>query len=58
MNLVNITKHSLYLTQAKLGSANSVTGANEIFVAQQLLEALKAFIDSYFSELHTYETQV
>ena len=36
MNLVNITKHLLYLTQAEFGSANSMTSADEIFVAQQL----------------------
>ena len=56
MNLVNITKHLLYLRKTEFGSANSMTSADEIFAAQQLFEALKAFKDSYFSELHTYET--
>ncbi|CAF2909990.1 unnamed protein product [Rotaria sp. Silwood2] len=56
MNLVNITKHLLYLTKTEFGSANSVTSADEFFAAQQLFEVLKAFKDSYFSEFHTYET--
>ena len=56
MNLVNITKHLLYLTQAEFDSANSTTSADEVFAAQQLLKALKAFKDSCFSELDTYET--
>ena len=58
MNLVNITKHLLYLTQEEFGSANPMTSVNELFAAQQLFEALKAFKDSYFSELHIYETRV
>ena len=56
MNLVNITKYLLYLAKTEFGSANSMTSVDEIFAAQQLFEALKAFNDSYFSELHTYET--
>ena len=56
MNLVKITKHLLCLTKTEFGSANSMTSADEIFAAQQLFEALKAFKDSYFRELHTYKT--
>ena len=56
MNLMNIAKHLLYLTQREVGYANCVPSADEIFVSQQLLEVLKAFKDSYFSEPHTWET--
>ena len=33
MNLVNITKHPLYLIQAEFDSTNSMTSADEIFAA-------------------------
>jgi hypothetical protein len=43
MNLVNIEKHLLHLTQSKFYFDNSPTSADEIFASQQLFEILKSF---------------
>ncbi|CAF0878160.1 unnamed protein product [Rotaria sordida] len=56
MNLLNIAKHLLRLTQTKYGSENSATTTDEIFVAERLFQVLKSFKGSYFSELYTYDT--
>ncbi|CAF4123095.1 unnamed protein product [Rotaria sordida] len=57
MNLLNIAKHLLYLAQTEYGARNSTTATtDEIFPAERLFEVLKSFKDSYFSELHTYDT--
>jgi len=56
MNLLNIAKHLLYLTQTEYGSENSSTTTDEILTAERLFEVLKSFKDSYFSELYTYDT--
>ncbi|CAF1224691.1 unnamed protein product [Rotaria sordida] len=56
MNLLNIAKHLLHLTQTEYGSENSATTTDEIFVAERLFQVLKSFTDSYFSELYTYDT--
>ncbi|CAF1484666.1 unnamed protein product [Rotaria sordida] len=56
MNLLNIAKHLLYLAQTKYGSGNFTTTTDEIFATERLFEVLKSFKDSYFSELHTYDT--
>ncbi|CAF1299200.1 unnamed protein product [Rotaria sordida] len=56
MNLLNIAKHLLRLTQTEYGSENSATTTDEIFVAERLFQVLKSFKDSYFSELYTYDT--
>jgi hypothetical protein len=56
MNLLNIDKHLLHLTQNEYGSENFATTTNEIFAAERLFEVLKSFKDSYFGELYTYDT--
>ena len=56
MNLLNIAKHLLYLAETEYTSDNSATTADEIFAAEQLLEILKSFKDSYFNELYSYDT--
>jgi len=56
MNLVNIVKHLLHLTQSEFYFDSSPTSADEIFAAQQLFEILKSYENSHFSELDTYET--
>jgi len=56
MNLVNIAKHLLHLTQMEFHFQNSTTSEDEILASQQLFEILKTFKDSYFNELHTYES--
>ncbi|CAF1485813.1 unnamed protein product [Rotaria sordida] len=56
MNLMNIAKHVLHLTQVEFYCENSPTSDDEILASQQLFEILKTFKDSYFNELHTYET--
>ena len=55
MNLVNVAKYLLYLSENNFGSVNDVTSFNEIFATQQLFEILKTSRDSYFSELYGYE---
>ncbi|CAF4273493.1 unnamed protein product, partial [Rotaria sordida] len=35
---------------------NSTTSEDEVLALQQLFEILKTFKDSYFNELHTYES--
>ena len=55
MNLINIAKDLLYLTQMEFHFENSTTGGDEILASQQLLEILKTLKDSYFNELHTYQ---
>lgn len=56
MNLINIAKHLLYLTEREFSDDDSKTSADEIAASQQLLEVLKSFKDSYFNELDVYET--
>ncbi|CAF2688584.1 unnamed protein product [Rotaria sp. Silwood2] len=56
MNLLNIVKHLLYLTQTEYGSENSSTTADEILTAERLFEVLKSKNVSYFTELYTYDT--
>ncbi|CAF3859532.1 unnamed protein product, partial [Rotaria sordida] len=56
MNLINIAKHLLHLTQLEFCSEDSPTSADEIFVSQQLFEILKTFKDGYFHELYTYQS--
>ncbi|CAF1555771.1 unnamed protein product [Rotaria sordida] len=56
MNLLNIAKHLLHLTQTEFGSGNSATTTDESFAAEQLFKVLKSFKDSYFSELYTYDS--
>ncbi|CAF1104765.1 unnamed protein product [Rotaria sp. Silwood1] len=56
MNLLNIIKHLLYLTQTEYGSENFSTTADEILTAERLFEVLKSINVSYFTELYTYDT--
>ncbi|CAF4721182.1 unnamed protein product, partial [Rotaria sp. Silwood1] len=56
MNLVNIAKHLLYLTQSEFDCKNSTPNDDEIFASQKLFEILKSFKDSYFNELHSYQS--
>ncbi|CAF4030805.1 unnamed protein product [Rotaria sp. Silwood1] len=56
MDLVNIAKHLLHLTQMEYGFEDSIPSTDEIFASQQLFEILKTFTDSYFNELYTYQT--
>ncbi|CAF4432785.1 unnamed protein product, partial [Rotaria sp. Silwood2] len=56
MNLVNIAKHLLHLTQLEFCFENSPTSADEMFASQQLFEILKTFKDGYFHELYTYQS--
>lgn len=56
MNLVNIAKHLLHLTQMEFGFEDTTPNADEVFASQQLFKILKTFEDSYFNELHTYQT--
>jgi len=42
MNLVNIAKHLLYLTQMEFHFQNSATSEDEVLASQQLLEIFKA----------------
>jgi hypothetical protein len=56
MNLLNIAKHLLHLAQTEYRYDNSVITTDEIFASKQLFEILKSFKDSYFNELHTYDT--
>ncbi len=56
MNLVNIAKHLLHLTQTEFYFQNSTTSEDEVSASKQLFEILKTFKDSYFNELHTYES--
>ncbi|CAF1445771.1 unnamed protein product [Rotaria sordida] len=56
MNLVNIAKHLLYLTQSEFGFEDSTPNDNGIFASQQLFKILKSFKDSYFNELYTYQS--
>jgi hypothetical protein len=56
MNLVNIAKHLLHLTQMEFGFEDTIPNADEVFASQQLFKILKTFEDSYFNELHTYQT--
>jgi hypothetical protein len=55
MNLLNIAKHLLHLTENEYRSGNFATTANEIFAAKRLFKVLKSFKDSDLSELYTYE---
>ncbi|CAM4907822.1 unnamed protein product [Rotaria socialis] len=56
MNLINIAKHLLYLTEREFSDDDSKTSADEIAASQQLFDVLKSFKDSYFNELNVYET--
>ncbi|CAF3759484.1 unnamed protein product [Rotaria sp. Silwood1] len=56
MNLINIAKHLLCLTQLEFSSEDSPASADEIFASQQLFEILKTFKDGYFHELYTYQS--
>jgi hypothetical protein len=56
MNLLNIAKHLLHLAQTEYGSETSATTTDEILAAERLFEVFKAFKDSYFSQLYTYDT--
>ena len=52
MNLLNITKHILYLVENEYDFENSPTTADEIFAAERLFQVLKSFKDTCFSELY------
>ena len=56
MNLLNIAKHLVFLTEKSFPYETSQTSGNEISTAEQLFEVLKSFKDSHFSELDSYET--
>src|SRR5438045_958414 len=56
MNLLNIAKHLLYLTQSEYRSDSSTTVIGEIIAAERLFEVLKSFKNSTFSEVYTYDT--
>ncbi|CAF5026473.1 unnamed protein product [Rotaria sp. Silwood1] len=56
MNLVNIAKYLLYLTEREFSNEGSRTSADEIAASEQLFEVLKSFKDSHFSELDVYQT--
>ncbi|CAF3842415.1 unnamed protein product [Rotaria sp. Silwood1] len=56
MNLLNIVKHLLYLTQTEYGSENPSTTADEILTAERLFEVLKSINVSYFTELYAYDS--
>ncbi|CAF1075577.1 unnamed protein product [Rotaria sordida] len=56
MNLLNITKHLVYLTQTEYGYEHSAITTDEICASKQLFQVLKSFKDSYFSEIYTYDT--
>ncbi|CAF1538898.1 unnamed protein product, partial [Rotaria sp. Silwood1] len=51
MNLLNIVKHILHLTENEYDSENSPTTTDEIFAAERLFEVLKSINVSYFTEL-------
>ena len=56
MNLVNIVKHLLYLTEREFSDEDSRTSADEIAASEQLFEVLESVKDSHFSELDMYQT--
>lgn len=56
MNLVNIAKHLLYLTQSEVGFEALTPSDDEIFAPQQLFKIIKSFKDSCFNELYTYQS--
>ena len=56
MNLLNIAKHLVFITEKSFPHETSQTSANEIAAAEQLFEVLKSFKDSHFSELDAYQT--
>ncbi|CAF4374463.1 unnamed protein product [Rotaria sp. Silwood2] len=56
MNLVNIAKHLLYLTQSEFGFKDSTPSDDEIFASQQLFEILKSFKNNYFNELYSNQS--
>ncbi|CAF1096711.1 unnamed protein product [Rotaria sordida] len=56
MNLLNIAKHLVYLTQIEDEYKHSPITTDEICASKQLFELLKSFKDSYSSEIHTYDT--
>ena len=56
MNLVNIAKHLLHLTQMEFHFESSTISEDEVLASQQLFEILKTFKDNYFNELHTYQS--
>ncbi|CAF1141137.1 unnamed protein product [Didymodactylos carnosus] len=56
MNLVNIAKHLLHLTQMQFHLENSTTTEDDILASQQLFEISKTFKDGHFNELHIYQT--
>ncbi|CAF5027126.1 unnamed protein product [Rotaria sp. Silwood1] len=56
MNLLNIAKHLVYLTQTEYEYGHSNITTDEICASKQLFEILKSFKNSYFNEIHTYDT--
>jgi hypothetical protein len=56
MNLLNIAKHLVYLTQTEYEYGHSAITTDEICASKQLFEILKSFKNSYFNEIHTYDT--
>jgi hypothetical protein len=56
MNLLNIAKHLLHLTQMEFCFEDTIPSADGIFASKQLFKILKTFEDSYFNELDTYAT--
>ncbi len=56
MNLWNVAKHFLHLTQTECGSENSATSIEEIFLAEWLLGFLQSFKSNYFNALYTYDS--
>ena len=54
--MLNIAKHLLHLTQIEFGFEDTKPTADEIFASQQFFKILKTFQDSYFNELHSYQT--
>jgi len=56
MNLVNIAKHLYHLTQQEYGLPDATTSDVDIIAAEQLFQVLKAFENSRFNELYTYQS--
>ncbi|CAF1475898.1 unnamed protein product, partial [Rotaria sp. Silwood1] len=56
MNLLNIVKHILHLTENEYDSENSPTTTDDIFAAERIFEVLKSINVSYFTELYAYDT--
>ena len=49
MNLLNIVKYLLYLTQSEYGSDNSATITDEIIAVERLFEVLRSHLKTAIS---------